>query len=135
MTRAEALGIAAEMEAMGYALYGDKVAVIRDEAPSQIGSIIIPDDAIRAPLSGTLVLMGRGIQADQRTKGLDSKYYGLELADWLTFSKYDGTIHTLGLAGGRSVTIEVMHGYDVYVGSGKRKSKSAKSVQTGKMFE
>ena len=111
--------ITAKIVAAGGKLYGEKVAVVRDE-PEVLspGGIIIPDQAQRKPLRGRCVLIGEGIIADQKEKGNKSAWAGLTLGDFLTFSKYDGTLIEIPLPE-ESFEIEVMHGFDVYVGFGR----------------
>ena len=119
MTRTEALLITAKIMAAGGKLYGEKVAVVRDD-PEEVsdGGIIIPDSAQRKPLRGRCILIGNGITADQEEKGNKSAWAGLALGDFLTFSKYDGTQIAIPLPG-ETIEIEVMHGFDVYVGFGR----------------
>jgi chaperonin GroES len=119
MNRTQAMLISAKITAAGGALYGDKVAVIRDD-PTEIseGGIIIPDQAQRKPLRGRCVLIGLGVVADQLEKGNASPWTGLAIGDFLSFSKYDGTIIEIPLPD-ETITIEVLHAFDVYVGFGR----------------
>ena len=122
MTRERTLAIAAQLEALGYILRENRVAVIRDEGDAQIGSIIIPEASKEKPLSGTLIAIGTGIKQDMREKGADSRYAGLELGDWLTFSKYDGTRFRIPLMDGDTIDVEVLHGFDIYFSASRKGS-------------
>ena len=120
MTRNKAVVTAGLLKAMGYKLYGKRIAVLRDAAEEYTGAIIIPDDAKestkRRRISGTVVMMGQGVLTEQREKGDDSQYAGLELGDWVTFSKYDGTVHKVKLPDGTEIEVEVMAAFDIYIG-------------------
>lgn len=114
MDRTRILAIAAQMEAMGYILRENRVAVVRDLGDQMVGSIIVPDQAKEKPLSGIVVSIGAGIRQDQAQNGEVSRYHGLEIGDWLTFSKYDGIRFRIPLMDGDSVDVEVLHGFDIY---------------------
>ena len=120
MTRNETLLLSAKITASGGKLYGEKVAVIRDASEEvSKGGIIIPDQSQRKPLRGRCVMIGCGIQEDQAAKQAKSAWAGLAIGDLLTFSKYDGTLIEFTLPGDEGPTnVEVMHGFDVYVGFG-----------------
>lgn len=120
LTKERALMIAAQIEALGYVLRENRVAVIRDEGDQQIGRIIVPDSSKEKPLSGTLVAIGAGIRQDQEDNGARSRYAGLALGDWLTFSKYDGTLFRIPLMDGESVDVEVLHGFDIYFSASRK---------------
>lgn len=122
LTRERTLAIAAQMEALGYILRENRVAVIRDEGDTQIGRIIIPDASTEKPLSGVLVAIGTGIQQDMIEKGTASRYAGLALGDWLTFSKYDGTKFRIPLMDGETIDVEVLHGFDIYFSASRKGS-------------
>jgi chaperonin GroES len=117
MTRAKAKAIAAEIEAYGGVLYGEKVAIMRDEALEKTeGGIIIPDTAKRKPLRGRCIMVGLGIRADQAAEGDKSKWAGLEVGQYLTFTKYESTHISVPLPGDKEYGLEIMHGFDVYIG-------------------
>ena len=122
MTREAILKVAAQIEAMGYVLRENRVAVIRDEGAAQVGHIIIPEASKDKPLSGFLVAIGAGIREDQRVNGDKSRYAGLEIGDWLTFSKYDGTLFQIPLLDDTVVKVEVLHGFDIYFSCAMKRS-------------
>jgi hypothetical protein len=45
----------------------------------------------------------------------------MAVGDLLTFSKYDGVLLAIPLPDG-TIDVEVMHGFDVYVGFGREES-------------
>ena len=122
MTRTEALLLAAKLAAAGGKLYGEKVAIIKDEAETMsAGGIHIPDASQRKPLRGRLVMIGLGIKESQMKDGSKSQWAGLAVGDLLTFSKYDGTLIAVPLPE-ETIDVEVMHGFDVYIGFGREKA-------------
>lgn len=123
MNRTEAMLMHAKIVAAGGALYGEKVAVFRDDAEkmSDSGLLHIPDQSQRKPLRGRCIMVGLGIQAEQDKMGDKSEWAGLRVGDFLTFSKYDGTVIEVPLMD-ESLELEVMHGYDVYLGFGREES-------------
>jgi co-chaperonin GroES (HSP10) len=111
MTREEAVKIAQEIEDCGYTIADKKIAVIRDEADdTTAGGLIVPDEAKRVPLSGTIVMMGETLRAFRAEFGLAP----LKIGTWCTFSKYHGALHKLKLPSG-DVEVEVMYAADIYV--------------------
>lgn len=111
--------MSAKIQAAGGKLYGEKVAIMRDDAAGvSEGGIIIPEQSQRAPLRGRLILIGQGIVEDQKKEGDKSAWAGLAVGDFLTFSKYDGTLISIPIMD-ENIDVEVMHGFDVYIGFGR----------------
>lgn len=113
--REDALVIAAELAELAklgkcYTLIGPRVAIVREQAPDQIGRIIVPDAAKERLLAGTIVLLGNGISMGEDA----AMYTGLKIGQWCTFNKYNGVEHKLHLPG-RDVLVEVLHARDLYI--------------------
>lgn len=111
LTRKEAMDVAAQLEAEGFVLYEGRIAVIRDPEKEQEGSIILPEQAKRKPLCGTVVMVGVGAQVDE-----EGNEVGIHVGDRITFSKYFNTLFELPLINGDTVFVEVVHMHDVYIG-------------------
>lgn len=131
MTRTEALLLSAKLAAAGGKLYGEKVAIIKDDAETMsAGGIHIPDVSQRKPLRGRLVMIGLGIRESQEKDGSKSQWAGMAVGDLLTFSKYDGTLIAIPLPE-ETIDVEVMHGFDVYIGFGRERNENVPSSVPG----
>lgn len=118
LNRKDVLEIAAEIQALGeqgkkYTLIGPRVAIMRDDAPDQIGKIFVPETAKERMLSGTIVMLGNGLDVDEKSR---QQYAGLSIGQWATFNKYNGVLHSIYLpASGRKIAVEILHALDLYI--------------------
>ena len=110
LSRQECIDVAAQLEAQGFILMGEKVAVIRDpDQERTAGGIIIPDGSATKPLRGTVVAVGAGCVTD------DGDPIGVRVGDRVTFTKYRGTVHQLPLVNGDDVVhVESVHVGDIF---------------------
>ena len=96
--------VAAELEAMGYKLYDERVAVVRDKTLDQTESgLWIPEEAREKQIAGTVVMVGEAVTS------------GIAVLDRVTFTKYNPVLMELKLLDG-SIALEVMHAMDIYIG-------------------
>ena len=122
MNRKEALTVAAEQEAMGRVLYGDRIAFIRDEAPDKVGLIHLPQDAAAKPIKGTVIMVGKGVY-------MDSEAFGVQIGDRISFQKYEPTQLEVERLDGEVVRIDVIHASSLYFGFTPRKVRKAEMVK------
>ena len=107
LTRAEALQVAAQLEAEGFLALDGRIGVVRDPAPDKAGMIIIPDASKVKPIRGTVVIVGEGADADLRP------------GDRVVFTKYRPTMVEFPLLNGDNVLVEMMTVNDIYVRWGR----------------
>lgn len=71
---------------------GARVLVKRDDAPEQVGSIIVPDKAKRAQAAGVVLAKGAGRVLDDGSR----RPLPLEVGDRVTFMSYGGVEVEIG---------------------------------------
>lgn len=112
---------AAKILAAGTWLAGDRVGVVRDDAAGvSPGGIIIPEQAQDRPLRGRCVMLGKGLITDDKqlpkaASKWDRAYIGLNLGDYMTFTKYGGQVHEVPLGDGSRIKVEVMQAFDIFI--------------------
>ena len=110
------LNVMAYMRKANIVVYNARIAVIRDPEDSvSKGGIIIPEEAKRKHLRGTVVGVGLGVDAGP----LDEDGYGAagyELGDKVMFTKYNPILFTINLPNGEEANLELMHVSDLYIG-------------------
>lgn len=103
------LNTIAYIQKAGVVFYNARVAVIRDQEDAvSKGGIIIPEEAKRKHLRGTVIGVGLGVDAD----GIA----GYEVGDQVMFTKYNPIQFDLPLPNGEVSHIELMHISDLYIG-------------------
>jgi chaperonin GroES len=97
--------IAAKMEAQGFQLIGERIAVIRDEAETRTKSgIYLSEAETLRPIRGTIVAVG----------DLAAQDGSFRVGDRITFEKYRGILHELPLFDGTKQEVEVFSSSSVY---------------------
>lgn len=109
--RDKAIRLAAEIQVMGYEVLGARVLVLRDDPIDKSeGGIIIPDEAKRKPIRGTILAIGPGtVPEDMLEIG------NLQVLDRIIFTKYNPTLIELRDSNGDLFEVEIMHFRDVYM--------------------
>ncbi len=97
---------------------GPRVLIMRDdEEEVSKGGIIIPDEAKRKPLKGTLIAVAPGAQKEADEYGTGPLVLG---SRW-TFNAYDGIEHTIDTDYGDETPVLVTHVRNLYMNLGKDK--------------
>lgn len=111
--------IAAEIEAMGYRVVGDRILVVRDEAIDKTeGGIILPDSSKRKPLRATVVALGSGFSLpDERQSdyALELTLQGIERLDRVLHTKYNPVLLEMAGTDGKTFEVEIMTPRDIFV--------------------
>lgn len=111
MTRKELARFAVFTAALGRVLYGERVAVVRDESDSMLSeNIAAPDTEQRSKYTGTVIQTGLGITP--RHKSLA----GLSVGDMVAFNTYNPLEMLWPDADGGNVKVLIFHATDIYVG-------------------
>lgn len=111
MTRKEMMEFAAFTQASGRLLYGERVAVIRDEKDEMLGEFVIgADEATSQKYTGTVVCTGLGI--DDKHEELA----GLKILDCVAFNVYEPMRMNWPNHDGTDVEVLIFHAADIYVG-------------------
>lgn len=104
------IDVAAYIKASGMVVYNARIAIIRDpEDEVSTGGIIIPEEAKRKHLRGTVVGIGLGVD-------VDGDIAGYRVLDKVMFTKYNPILFGIDLPDGREVKLELMHVSDLYLG-------------------
>jgi len=114
MTKEESLELAIKLAANDIVLYGPKVATVRDEGDDESqGGIIIPEDHKRKPLRGRVVVVGMGLNPEDK----DDEAFGMQVGDLVHHTKYNPTLFELVLKDNNErIELEVMHIGDIHMG-------------------
>ena len=111
MTREELRDFVVWIGTVGYVLYGERVAVVRDAEDTMLSEHIAAPDTHRArKLTGTVVAVGIGIEKD------DKSLAGLMEGDKVTFNRYNTLEVAWPNRSGENVEVDIFHAADIYVG-------------------
>lgn len=111
MTRKELAQFAAFTKASNRVLYGEKVAVVRDESDDMLSeSIAAPDTERRLKYTGTVVYTGLGITPEHKDLA------GLVIGDMVAFNTYNPMSMLWPDKDGGTVKVLIFHAADIYVG-------------------
>ena len=110
LTRAQAIDVAAQLEAEGFVALGERVIIANDREEEQSkGGIIIPDQARKRPMVGTVVSVGAEVPFD------------LQPGDRIAHTRFQATSIELPLLSGDTVLVQLLHYADFYVRWGRGK--------------
>lgn len=111
MTRKELARFAAFTAASGRVLYGERVAVIRDESDDKLSeNIFAADTEKRQKSTGTVVYTGLAITPKHKTLA------GLAIGDVVAFNTYQPLEMLWPDKDGGTVKVLIFHAHDIYVG-------------------
>lgn len=96
----------AGIRAMNLSVFGKRVAVVRDPSEEKVGLLYIPEEGKRKEPRGTIVALGRDIEAED----------DVEVGYRVLFTKYAPIHFTITLPTGEKSDIELMHMTDIYMG-------------------
>ena len=95
-----------------YFMYGESVYILQDEARTQIGRIIVPDEALEKTITGTVIGIGPAVDFEGEHKHLKS----LELGQRVVFNKYATQVLGVTVESGEVVDIMRMNVNNLYLG-------------------
>lgn len=122
MTREETLEFSAWLEVAGIVLYGQRVAVLRDEAGDFApGSshIVVPESHKKKEKKGTVVMVGHGVRTklEEGEEADDlTDLIGLNVGDKVLFNVYNTLEVALPTRDGKLVRVDIFHVADIYFG-------------------
>lgn len=116
MTRNELRDFAVWIGATDRVVYGERIAVVRDEEPEKIGRIIMPDSGKPKRCTGTVVALGLLITADHK------QLAGMQVGDKVMFTSHYSQEMMWPDKSGVNRKVELFHAADIYTGYRPRDS-------------